>query len=130
MATESMQVNGNGNYAPHHGYGGTDQQHFANNAYAQQAPPTASTPATTSSTQSDIPKDEVGWYFVEQYYTTLSRTPDKLYLYYNKRSQYVSGNETDKVQVCVGQRVSTLVTVSTSIESNADSGSRRPSTTG
>lgn len=27
-------------------------------------------------------------------------------LYYNKRSQYVSGNETDKVQVCVGQRVS------------------------
>ena len=101
-----MQVNGNGNYAPHHGYGGIDQQHYANNAYAQQAPPTASTPATTASNQSDIPKDEVGWYFVEQYYTTLSRTPEKLYLYYNKRSQYVSGNETDKVQVCVGQRVS------------------------
>lgn len=108
MATESMQVNGNANYAPHHGYGGIDQQHFANNVYAQQAPPAANTPATSASTQSEIPKDEVGWYFVEQYYTTLSRTPDKLYLYYNKRSQYVSGNETDKVQVCVGQRVSTL----------------------
>lgn len=101
-----MHVNGNGNYAPHHGYGGIDQAHFATNAYAQQAPPTTSTPATTASNQSDIPKDEVGWYFVEQYYTTLSRTPEKLYLYYNKRSQYVSGNETDKVQVCVGQRVS------------------------
>ena len=52
----------------------------------------------------EIPKDEVGWYFVEQYYTTLSRTPEKLYLYYNKRSQYVSGQETDKVPVCIGQR--------------------------
>ena len=120
----------NGNYAPQqHGF---DQQQ-ANNAYASnynQAPSTSNGPAPSANTQSEIPKDEVGWYFVEQYYTTLSRTPDKLYLYYNKRSQYVSGNETDKVQVCVGQRVSTLVTVSTSIESNADSGSRRPSTTG
>lgn len=31
---------------------------------------------------------------------------DGIQLYYNKRSQFVSGNETDKVQVCVGQRVS------------------------
>ncbi|KAH0016042.1 NTF2-like protein, partial [Aureobasidium melanogenum] len=52
----------------------------------------------------DIPKDEVGWYFVEQYYTTLSRSPEKVYLFYNKRSQFVSGNETEKVEVCVGQR--------------------------
>lgn len=28
----------------------------------------------------DIPKDEVGWYFVEQYYTTLSKSPEKLYV--------------------------------------------------
>lgn len=54
--------------------------------------------------QSDIPKDEVGWYFVEQYYKTLSRTPERLYLFYNKRSQFVSGEETDKVPVCVGPR--------------------------
>jgi hypothetical protein len=27
-------------------------------------------------------------------------------LYYNKRSQFVSGNETEKVNVCIGQRVS------------------------
>jgi hypothetical protein len=26
-------------------------------------------------------------------------------LYYNKRSQFVSGNETEKVNVCIGQRV-------------------------
>jgi hypothetical protein len=29
---------------------------------------------------SEIPKDEVGWYFVEQYYTTLSKSPDRLYV--------------------------------------------------
>lgn len=77
----------------------------------------------------DIPKDEVGWYFVEQYYTTMSRTPEKLHvsidasinvvcyrrqqycqanihkLFYNKRSQFVSGAETEKVNVCIGQKV-------------------------
>lgn len=38
------------------------------------------TASAQNPTTSDIPKDEVGWYFVEQYYTTLSRTPDKLYV--------------------------------------------------
>lgn len=62
-------------------------------------------PSSASTTQADnVSKDEVGWYFVEQYYTTLSRTPERLYLFYNKRSQFVSGQETDKVEVCVGQR--------------------------
>jgi hypothetical protein len=114
MATETASMPVNGNYGPHQGYGGVEQQQ---NNYAY-APPTASsniaappapaqTPpvgATNTSQQSDIPKDEVGWYFVEQYYTTLSRSPEKLYLFYNKRSQFVSGQETDKVAVCVGQR--------------------------
>lgn len=27
-----------------------------------------------------VPKDEVGWYFVEQYYTTLSKTPEKIHV--------------------------------------------------
>jgi hypothetical protein len=27
-----------------------------------------------------VSKDEVGWYFVEQYYTTLSRSPEKLHV--------------------------------------------------
>ncbi|KAH6620462.1 NTF2 and RRM domain-containing protein [Boeremia exigua] len=53
---------------------------------------------------SEIPKDEVGWYFVEQYYTTLSKSPDRLFLFYNKRSQFVSGVEEEKVNVCVGQK--------------------------
>ena len=118
MATEAP-VNGNGHYAPHSGYGALDQQQHNNYGYAgnsstpsqavsaQPPPPTSSTPAAATSSappQSDVPKDEVGWYFVEQYYTTLSRSPEKLYLFYNKRSQFVSGQETDKVSVCVGQK--------------------------
>jgi hypothetical protein len=113
MATEAPV---NGNYAPHHGFGSLEHQQ---NSYTYGAhsstpsqvavaqPPPSTTPAaagTSSTQQADIPKDEVGWYFVEQYYTTLSRQPEKLYLFYNKRSQFVSGQETDKVNVCVGQR--------------------------
>ena len=102
----------NGNYAPHQGYGSLEQS----NAYAyssnitagapQPSVPAPAPPSTAGSTtsQSAPSKDEVGWYFVEQYYTTLSRNPEKVYLFYNKRSQFVSGQETDKVAVCVGQR--------------------------
>ncbi|CAK4028508.1 ntf2 and rrm domain-containing [Lecanosticta acicola] len=103
----------NGTYAPHHAYAGIDQNAYAYSANAaatsqppaQQAPPASSTPSNAPQAQQpEISKDEVGWYFVEQYYTTLSRSPEKLYLFYNKRSQFVSGTETDKVPVCVGQR--------------------------
>ena len=82
----------NGNYAPQqHGF---DQQQ-ANNAYASQnynqAPAASNPPAPAANTQSEIPKDEVGWYFVEQYYTTLSRTPEKLYV---SPQRIVTGVET------------------------------------
>ncbi|KAF2209423.1 hypothetical protein CERZMDRAFT_114080 [Cercospora zeae-maydis SCOH1-5] len=105
----------NGNYAMHQPHAGGDQSTYSYSASnqnsqpsaAQQAPPPSTTPSNAApqpAPQPDIPKDEVGWYFVEQYYTTLSRSPEKLYLFYNKRSQFVSGQETDKVAVCVGQR--------------------------
>jgi len=38
------------------------------------------TNGNSAATNSEIAKDEVGWYFVEQYYTTLSRNPEKLYV--------------------------------------------------
>jgi hypothetical protein len=101
MASTESSAPTNGNYAQDY------------SQPAQQAP------------ASEIPKDEVGWYFVEQYYTTLSKSPDRLYvcaqytnndtkelwltylqLFYNKRSQFVSGVEEEKVNVCVGQKVS------------------------
>ncbi|EMC94607.1 hypothetical protein BAUCODRAFT_35841 [Baudoinia panamericana UAMH 10762] len=98
-------VNGYGN---HGGYSGGDQQSMSafngtGSASSMYEQPRAEH-ASSASSQPEIPKDEVGWYFVEQYYTTLSRSPEKLYLFYNKRSQFVSGQETDKVPVCVGQR--------------------------
>ncbi|KAK5171893.1 uncharacterized protein LTR77_003530 [Saxophila tyrrhenica] len=118
MATEQVPINGN--YAPHSGYNGLEQHpnsyaYSANGssssqATVTQAAPASSTPAAATSAssaapnQQDVSKDEVGWFFVEQYYTTLSRSPEKLYLFYSKRSQHVSGQETDKVSVCVGQR--------------------------
>lgn len=82
MATTEAPAPINGNYAPQ-GYDAVASNYAAANANSapgytasqQQAP---SQPSGTSTT--DIPKDEVGWYFVEQYYTTLSRTPDKLYV--------------------------------------------------
>ncbi|KAJ4345184.1 hypothetical protein N0V95_005861, partial [Ascochyta clinopodiicola] len=83
MAATESSAPTNGNYAP--GY----------DAYASSQQQTASQPAQQAPA-SEIPKDEVGWYFVEQYYTTLSKSPDRLYLFYNKRSQYVSGVEEEK----------------------------------
>jgi len=49
----------------------------SNTAYGAAQP--APSPAANTTT-SEIPKDEVGWYFVEQYYTTLSRSPEKLFV--------------------------------------------------
>lgn len=36
--------------------------------------------ATNGNSNQEPSKDEVGWYFVEQYYTTLSRSPEKLHV--------------------------------------------------
>lgn len=111
MAAVNTSTGINGTYAPSPSYGSVEgQQQQQNGAYStsQHAPNASnSTTSATSNAGSQAPevaKDEVGWYFVEQYYTTLSRSPEKLHLFYNRRSQFVSGQETDKVAVCVGQR--------------------------
>ena len=36
--------------------------------------------ATGNAANSNLSKDEVGWYFVEQFYTTLSKSPEKLHV--------------------------------------------------
>lgn len=80
--------------------------HAAVNATSFQ-PTQSSTPtnAPMSDQKTDIPKDEVGWFFVEQYYTTMSRSPEKLPLFYARQSQLVFGTEAESVPVAVGQRV-------------------------
>ncbi|ROT38527.1 hypothetical protein SODALDRAFT_164231 [Sodiomyces alkalinus F11] len=65
--------------------------------------PAASAETTSSGNSSNLSKDEVGWYFVEQYYTTLSKTPEKLHLFYGKRSQFVYGKEAEVASVSVGR---------------------------
>lgn len=89
MATEQPSMPVNGHYAPHQaqGYGVAEQNyaaHNANNSTSAAAGYGASGPSSgnnnSSNGASDIPKEEVGWYFVEQYYTTLSRSPEKLFV--------------------------------------------------
>jgi hypothetical protein len=80
MAAEvgSASVNGYGHQTS---YGAMDQ------VYGHQANASTSTtgygPAPVSgstSQQSELSKEEVAWYFVESYYTTMSRSPDKLHV--------------------------------------------------
>lgn len=56
------------------------------------------------SESSSLSKDEVGWYFVEQYYTTLSKNPERLHLFYGKHSQFVYGLEAEVANVSVGRQ--------------------------
>lgn len=60
-----MSTNGNAN---HH------------EQYAATGPTTTESTPQIENSQSDLPKDEIGWYFVEQYYTTLSKNPNKLHV--------------------------------------------------
>lgn len=53
------------------------------NHHDQYAAPAQQTGASTSadnSTEELPPKSQIGWFFVEQYYTTLSKSPDKLHV--------------------------------------------------
>ncbi|KAK0732847.1 hypothetical protein B0T21DRAFT_385031 [Apiosordaria backusii] len=71
--------------------------------YAATAPSITESASQIENSQSDLPKDEIGWYFVEQYYTTLSKNPDKLHLFYGKKSQFVAGAEAEVTTVCVNR---------------------------
>jgi hypothetical protein len=63
---------------------------YAQQPYGAQEPAPTSVHSNTSgvngtgtaseTSQSTPSKDEVGWYFVEQYYTTLSRNPEKIHV--------------------------------------------------
>ena len=103
MATEAAPVNGLYNA---HAYGQP-----AELAASIPSAPTHATSASQSTTasstiqQQKADPQEIGWYFVEQYYTTLSKTPEKIHLFYSKKSQLVSGIEAEKVIPSVGTKV-------------------------
>ncbi|KAL5888548.1 hypothetical protein ACKVWC_003810 [Pyricularia oryzae] len=64
----------------------------------------ASSRSQSNTESSSLSKDEVGWYFVEQYYTTLSKNPERLHLFYGKHSQLVYGLEAEVANVSVGRQ--------------------------
>ncbi|KAA8647564.1 hypothetical protein EYZ11_006999 [Aspergillus tanneri] len=106
MADTTTQAPINGNFPAQHTYHDSyNHAHVTTNNVASFQPVQSSTPTNAVPEQKNgISKDEVGWYFVEQYYTTMSRNPDKLQLFYSRRSQLVFGTEAESVQVAVGQK--------------------------
>ena len=88
--------------------------------YGQPAELAASIPSSTqasATSQADTESaadttiadpQQIGWYFVKQYYTTLSEHPDRIHLFYSKKSQLVTGVEAEKVLPAVGGKVSSV----------------------
>ncbi|KAJ5809319.1 uncharacterized protein N7503_001537 [Penicillium pulvis] len=104
---DMSQVPVNGNYPAQHAYPEAfNPAHPTMNTAANFQPAQSSTPTTATPTEqkNEITKDEVGWFFVEQYYTTMSRNPDKLPLFYSRRSQLVFGTEAESVPVAIGTK--------------------------
>ena len=92
MANEVISAPTNGNFASQQSYGTAEHQlpihgshgttatmNGASNGQSTGTMGATSSPAAGDSS-SGVSKDEVGWYFVEQYYTTMSRSPEKLHV--------------------------------------------------
>ena len=80
MATDGSSAPVNGNYGAHEQNGGYGSVNANSQTNYNSTTPSSTGPASSVNPTSDLSKDEVGWYFVEQYYTTLSRSPEKLYV--------------------------------------------------
>ena len=92
MASDSAAKPVNGSYGTQQPYAGAEQplssqgpaDTGAAGAYSGENANSTAITNNSSSAASEgnggVPKDEVGWYFVEQYYTTLSKSPEKLHV--------------------------------------------------
>lgn len=78
-----------------------DRQEYHNAAAGAQYTENDNSAGKSVVTETTV--DEVAWYFVERYYTTLSDKPDQLHLFYNKKSQFVCGKENDVKPVILGR---------------------------
>lgn len=58
----------------------SQQEQYKNTNTNEQYPATSGGTTADNGGNPDLTKDEVGWYFVEQYYTTLSKSPEKLHV--------------------------------------------------
>ncbi|KAJ3075071.1 hypothetical protein HDU98_009250 [Podochytrium sp. JEL0797] len=72
--------------------------------------PAANTKATTTAAASAAPSEpqvnayEVGWLFVQQYYTFLNKEPNKLYFFYNSKSSFIHGTECESLDTQTNQK--------------------------
>jgi hypothetical protein len=80
MAATDSSMPVNGSYVPQSFEANNFSASSANSATGYSGSQQQEGGQAGNATTSEIPKDEVGWYFVEQYYTTLSKSPDKLYV--------------------------------------------------
>ena len=78
---------------------------------ASHAPSASQSTTTSAAAAPKADPQEIGWYFVEQYYTTLSKNPERIHLFYAKKSQLVIGVEAEKVVPAVGVKVSLFIIV-------------------
>lgn len=109
---------------------------MASNGYPQQGENTTQQNATASQTSGSTAQEpgQIGWYFVEQYYTILGQTPEQIsvsiiyiptsynsprdrianerQLFYNKRSSLVWGTEGDVQPMNQGRSVSSSIVLS------------------
>ncbi|KAK0753203.1 hypothetical protein B0T18DRAFT_315714 [Schizothecium vesticola] len=79
---------------------------MATNGTAHEEHPTSSQSSEiggNKASSGELSKEEVGWYFVEQYYKTLNKSPEKLHLFYSKNSQYLVGKDAELTQVSIGR---------------------------
>ena len=79
MAGEVVAPSLNGVYGSQPLYAVTEAPNQGSSGTAVNGQGHATTASTTSESATPS-KDEVGWYFVEQYYTTLSKSPEKLHV--------------------------------------------------
>ena len=97
MASESTPATVNGTYGYKDSYGATENSvslggnsaNPTNGNGGGQSTATITSNEASAATDSNgsVSKDEVGWYFVEQYYTTLSRNPEKLHVCIQSKNQ-------------------------------------------
>lgn len=92
MAAENKTVNGN--YGSSHAYGQAESYIPSQGSNVSTSTATivapaednvgagSAKPAETTGVNKPPSKDEVGWYFVESYYTTLSKNPETLHVRY------------------------------------------------
>ena len=79
----------NGNHATPQGYGHPESYQSGqvadpaqSNTFVEQNHAAAAPTASTTEEEKPIGKEMIGWYFVEQYYNTMSKEPHKLYVSY------------------------------------------------